>query len=246
MRILKVFYSILFTGVVITACQKDALDVIEDIPEPNQEFTVPDVPSEIAQMMSDEDLALFKAGPGDDYIQRSEFRNARRSHGRWHPVLMRLGYHLQMVPIGGTSCEPGQFQPCFGPGSSGDPNECLASVVGAAGMTVADGYWFFKPVHSEYYPVFCLDDYSGYGQGFYQVNDDLLWLEAQNGPFNYDEEGNITFCRRGHYVPGESSGKFSGAMGWEVMISYTAAENDPGTHMGIGYSDVIIFGWVYW
>ncbi len=71
-------------------------------------------------------------------------------------------------------------------------------------------------------------------------------MEAENGPFNYNENGDITFCRRGNYVPEKSEGRFSGAIGWEVMISYTTVENDPGNNNGIGYSDVIIFGWVYY
>ena len=194
--------------------------------------------------MSDEDLAKFQAGPGEEYLQMPEFANGRRSRGHWYPVLMKLGYHLQIGPIGGTSCQPGEYQFCITP--EGPDFECLNAMVGAAGMTVTDGYWFRKKLHSEYYPVFCGPDYAGYGQGFYQLEDGLLWLEAENGPFNYDEYGNSTFVRRGNYIPDQSTGSFSGAIGWEIMISYTAYENSPSISPdGTGYSDVIIFGWVF-
>ncbi len=244
MKALKKIYLFLFAGLLVISCQKDSLDPVQEIQKPGSEFEVPTVPNDIANMMSDGDLAKFQAGPGEEYLQMIKRSNARRARGNWYPVLMNLGYHLQISPIGGTSCLPGDFVPCFGPGAPADPTECLANIVGATGMTLADGYWFGKQVHSEYYPVFCGADYSGYGQGFYQLDNGLLWLEAENGPFQFDEAGNATFCRKGKYVPEQSNGIFAGALGWEVMVSHTAAVDSP-TDDGIGYSNVIIFGWVF-
>jgi hypothetical protein len=244
MRILKSYYLFLFVGLMVISCQKDSLDPVQVVDEPSTDFEVPVVPDEIASLMSDDDLAKFQAGPGEEYLQMPEFANGRRSRGHWYPVLMKLGYHLQFGPFVGESCDAPT--PCFGPtGPTGAPGcEDPANYIGIMGMTYAEGYWFSNKVHSEYYPVFCLPDYAGYGSGFYQVNDDQLWLEAENGPFQVDEEGNSMFVRRGNYSPEHSTGSFSGAIGWEVMISYTAAENSPQDD-GTGYSDVIIFGWVF-
>ncbi len=70
-------------------------------------------------------------------------------------------------------------------------------------------------------------------------------VEAQNNPFNYDEMGNSWFYRYGTYNGGLSSGIFEGAYGWEIMISYTPYETNPGLNpQGIGESQVVIFGWV--
>lgn len=246
MRPFRVFLFMLMMGLMVISCQKDASEPAQTAPSSDQEFVVPDIPDEIAALMLDEDLAMFKAGPGEEFLGKLAQENARKTKGHWYPVLMKLGYHLQFVPIGGESCAPGDFIPCFGPGAPADPSECLARIVGSTSITVADGYWFARSVHSEYYPVFCLPDYSGYGTGFYQLENGTLWLEAENDPVKNDDMGNMMFCRKGHYLPGQSDGIFSGAIGWEKMISYTAAEDNPSNSAdGTGYSDVVIFGWVY-
>jgi hypothetical protein len=246
MRPLKVFLFMLLMGLMVISCQKDATEPAQPVPSSDQEFVVPDIPDEIASLMSDEDMAMFKAGPGEEFTGKLSQDNARKARGHWYPVLMKLRYHLQFVPIGGESCAPGDFTPCFGPGAPADPTECLASIVGSAGITGADGYWFSKAVHSEFFPVFCGPDYTGYGYGFYQVDKGMLWIEAENGPVHYDNEGNSTFVRKGNYNPEQSTGCFAGAVGWEVAIMYTATEDNPANAPdGIGYSDVVIFGWVY-
>lgn len=246
MKVLKLSYLFFLIGLFVISCQKESDEPLQELKSPAQEFDVPVIPDEIASLMSTEDLARFKAGPGEEYLQRSALNNARLSCGRWYPVLMKLGYHLQFVPIGGTSCQPGEFVPCFGPGAPSDPTECLNSIVGSAGMTYANGNWFTKTVHSEYYPVLCGEDYAGYGQGFYRLQNGLLWLEGENGPFHYDDEGNATFFREANYIGDQSTGSFEGAFGWEVTISYTAVENNPKYSAdGTGYSDVITFGWVH-
>ena len=137
MKILKSYYLFLFVGLMVISCQKDSLDPVQVVDEPTTDFEVPTVPDEIASLMSDEDLAKFQAGPGEEYLQMPEFANGRRSRGHWYPVLMKLGYHLQIGPIGGTSCQPGEYQFCITP--EGPDFECLNAMVGAAGMTVTDG-----------------------------------------------------------------------------------------------------------
>ena len=247
MKTLKSIFLFIVAGLMVLSCQKDSLEPVDEFTVSNGEFTVPIIPDEIAAMMSDEDIARFNAGPGEEYLQSFNTENARRRHGRWHPVLMNLGYHLQFGPFVGESCDAPI--PCFGPtGPTGAPGcEDPANFIGSMGKTTADGYWFRNAVHSEYYPVLCGPDYVGYGQGFYQLEKGLLWLDAENGPFNYDDEGNATFCRKGRYNGDKSDGKFAGAFGWEIAISHTAPENNPANpaNMGQGYSDVIIFGWVY-
>lgn len=253
MKSLKSLFFFTLMGLLVISCQRDSVapDAINFIDE--EAFIVPDIPYEIAQMMSAEDIAKFKAGPGEEFLELPGDPNARRMRGRWYPVLMKLGFDLQFMPFGGESCgapepcftlEGDELVPTFTPGCVYTPQP---SGIGIMGNTIADGYWFSNKVHSEYFTVFCMPDYAGYGQGFYQLNDGVLWLEATNGPFQVDEEGNVTFVRRGNYVPVQSTGVFEGAKGWEIMISYTAVENSPSIDPeGKGYSDVIIFGWVYY
>jgi hypothetical protein len=247
MKTVKSIKIIFLVGIFVFSCQKDNMEPIHEEIKSDQAIQMPEIPDDIAKMMSEEDVAKFLAGPGEEYLQLPGFNEARRRHGRWHPVLMKLGYHLQFGPFVGESCD--NPIPCYSPtGPTGAPGcEDPTKQLGMMGMTFSDGYWFSKEVHSEYFPVFCNPDYAGYGQGFYQLDNGLLWLEAENGPFQVDEEGNVTFARRGNYVPVQSTGVFEGAKGWEIMISYTAVENSPSIDPeGKGYSDVIIFGWVYY
>jgi hypothetical protein len=244
MRVTILFSSLFFLSVLFISCEKDVVVEPEYSDQLVQEYEIPEIPEFIARRMSESDIIKFKAGPGEAFLKNE---NAERGRSRWHPVLMFLNYNLQFVPIGGESCQPGEFVPCFGPYAppDADPNECLANLVGTTGLTYASGNWLRKNVYSEYYPVFCAPDYSGYGSGFYLVESDKLVVEAQNNPFNYDEMGNSWFYRYGTYNGGLSSGIFEGAYGWEIMISYTPYETNPGLNpQGIGESQVVIFGWV--
>lgn len=247
MKRFKISYLFFLLGMLLISCENESIDTeVVSQEESLEQFDVPEIPADIKSMMSTEDLALFEAGPGKEYLSNEMSKGTRGKHGRWHPILMKLGYNLQIGPFVGESCETPV--PCFdenGPtGAEGcdDP----ANFKGATGVTVADGYLYSKPVHSMYFPVFCFPDYAGYGEGFYQLENGMLWVEAKNGPFYYDEEGNSSFRRIGKYNPDKSQGIFSGVRGWEIALLYTAAENNPGTNNGIGYSDVIIFGWAYW
>jgi len=246
MNRIKISYLFLLMGMFFISCENESIEPEVVSQESQEQFTVPEIPTEIKSMMSTEDLALFEAGPGKDFLNSEVNKSARGKRGRWHPILMKLGYNLQIGPFVGESCE--SPIPCFdenGPtGAEGCNN--LANYIGATGVTVADGFLYSKPVHSMYFPVFCFPDYAGYGEGFYQLENGLLWVEANNGPFHYDAEGNSRFRRIGHYSPSKSQGIFSGARGWEIALLYTAAENNPGTNNGVGFSDAIIFGWAYW
>ena len=234
----------------ITACEKTEVTPLDNTEEFTQEFVVPEIPADIAAMMRPEDIERFKAGPGEEYLNAVRARSLyghSRGPARWHPVMMHMEYMLQFIPIGGTSCT--EFVPCFGMGAPTDPTEvaaCLASQVGVAGQTEAFGKWLGSDIHAIYWPVFCLPDYAGDGSGFYEAEEGALWLYATNDPFMVDAEGNITFYRHGNYLPDPSTGIFSGAYGWETSIMYTAYENSPENNPeGIGFSDVITFGWVF-
>ncbi len=241
MKVSILFLRLIFLSIFLIACEKDTIVEPEYSNQLVQEYEVPEIPEIIANRMSESDIIKFKAGPGEEFLKHE---NITRSRSRWHPVLMFLNYDLQFVPIG-YSCEPGEFVPCFGPYAPADPTECLENMVGSTGLTFASGNWLRKHVYTEYYPVFCLPDYSGYGSGFYRVESDDLWVEAQNSPFNYDEMGNSWFYRYGNYQGEQSTGRFDGAYGWEIMISYTPSETNPGLDPnGIGQSQVVIFGWV--
>lgn len=241
METLKVIFIFVFTGFFVISCQKETTTPVQKTQESDAEFTVPEIPDEIAIYMSDEDKALFRAGPGEEFLQDPTLKSFHLRKGQWHPVLMKLGYHLQFWPV--CSCEPGNVVPFLNP--DGSPTGACDLPGGSAGITYADGYWFSKPVHAEYYPVFCAPDYDGYGTGFYQHKDSKLFLEAVNDPFHYDEEGNFTFLRKGHYVPGKSTGEFENSVGWEYTIIYTADENNPAKDpLGQGYSVSVTFGWV--
>ncbi|MCB0636035.1 MAG: hypothetical protein KDC54_05435, partial [Lewinella sp.] len=191
MRVVHLVYLLLFAGLVFVACQKESVAITDEPVSEEPLYTVPEIPAEIAEMMTAEDRARFEAGPGEKYLAMTE-DNARFHpgiyHGRWHPVLLRLGYDLQFVPIGGD-CQ-GDFEICFD--QNGVPNPiCFTpqgefQPVGATGQTVADGYWkAHVPLHAVYWPVFCAPDYAGYGQGYYQVGGqgNTLHLMAENTPF---------------------------------------------------------------
>jgi len=232
MKTYRTFLCFLLMWLFAVACEKESTEEIEDMSDQVPEFAVPDIPDEIASLMSEDDLNLFKEGPGDTYLVESALKSTRK--GFWHPVLMKLDYDLWIWP--NSTCDTWSGPPSF-------PLDF--EPLGACGFTVADGKWLFRPVHSEYYPIFCFPDYAGRGEGFHQIENGMLKLIGENTPFHFDEDGNSTFRRYGHYLGDQSTGIFEGARGWEIMISYTAAENSP-SNTGQGLSTVIIFGWVYY
>jgi hypothetical protein len=233
MKTFRIFSIVFLMGLLLASCEKESLEPVQDLSDQNTEFTVPDIPEDIAALMSDEDIALFKAGPGEIYLEESTLKSTRRKCGRWHPVLMMLEYELQIWPI--NSCDTWTDVPDF------------VAPVAVAGVTEAVGNWFFQHVESMYFPVFCFaTGHAGHGQGFYELPKGKLFLEGENTPFEYDDDGNATFRRYDRFV-GAHSGIFEGARGWEIMISYTAEENNPGNSpTGQGLSQTIAFGWVYY
>lgn len=236
MKTFRAILTLSLLGLLVFSCEKEGPEPVQDLSDQDIEFAVPDIPDDIAALLSDEDIELFKAGPGDLYLEESALKSSRRRHGRWHPILMRLEYKLQIWPI--SSCDTWSGTPCF-------PPDCMP--MGACGFTIADGKWFYKAVHSEYYPVFCQPDYAGYGQGFHETDGGKLSFTGENTPFRYDDEGNATFRLDGQIVGDASTGIYEGARGWEIMISYTAAENSPSnSDTGQGLSQTITFGWIYY
>ncbi len=140
MRVTILFSSLFFLSVLFISCEKDVVVEPEYSDQLVQEYEIPEIPEFIARRMSESDIIKFKAGPGEAFLKNE---NAERGRSRWHPVLMFLNYNLQFVPIGGESCQPGEFVPCFGPYAppDADPNECLANLVGTTGLTYASGNW---------------------------------------------------------------------------------------------------------
>ncbi len=244
MKTFRFLLAFLLMGVFVISCEKRDLATDQEIKDQDEEFTIPEIPEEIASFMSEEDIALFNQGPGEALLSEPALKSSRSWRGRWHPVLMKLGYHLQFYPV--SSCVTGEMIPCYN--MDGTPTgACPSGPGGVTGITYAEGKWFCRPVYSEYVPVFCVPDYAGYGQGFYELDKGTLYLEAENLHFHYDEEGNITFRRNGSYYGDQSTGCFEGARGWEIAIIYTAAEDDPGNSpTGQGYGTAIIFGWVFY
>ncbi len=246
---MKKLFTILILGaglMLITACEKEEITRIENTPEVAAEFTVPELPPEIEAMMPADELEKFKAGPGEKYL--NQIRSRSWNGGRWHPVIMQLDYFLQFAPIG-YSCAPGEFVFCVGPMAPPDINtpDCIANQVGMSGQTIADGYWFWKAVHAEYYPVFCgANGLAGYGNGFYALNNGSLALTAESTPFQYNDNGDIIFYRYGQYIGDQSTGVYEGAFGWEVSVMYTPAETYPDPVTGQGASEVITLGWVHY
>lgn len=248
MKNLFLFLFLAAGMLLITACEETELNPAEPTPQIADQFTVPDIPADIEAMLSPEDIALFKAGPGEEYINAVRTRSLgghANGPARWHPVMIHMGYNLQFVPLGGTSCDMGDFEPCFGPGAPADPTDCLANMVGTGGIAFGDGKWLGSDIHSEYYPVFCLPDAAGYGEGYMEAEEGVLWFSGTSTPHIRDDEGDKTFYLFGTYVPEQSTGIFEGAFGWETAFVFTAAENDPEQNNGIGYSDVVIYGWVF-
>lgn len=236
MKTFRIILPVFLMGFLVVSCEKENLNPALDLSDQKTKFIVPDIPEDIAVLMSDEDIALFKAGPGEIYLEESALKSTRRKCGRWHPVLMLLEYNLQIWPM--ASCSSWSGPPSF---------PLTFQPMGAGGKTWAYGSWLFTPVYSEYYPVFCFPDYSGHGQGFHETDKGMLRLTGENTPFQIDDQGNSTFRRTGQYLGAQSTGIFEGARGWEVMVSYTAAENSPSNNpTGQGLSQTIAFGWVYY
>ena len=236
MKTFRIFSTVFLMGLLVVSCEKESLEPVQELSDQNTEFTVPDIQEDIAALMSEEDISLFKAGPGEIYLEESALKSTRRRCGRWHPVLMLLEYNLQMWPM--PSCDSWSGPPSF---------PLTFQPMGAGGMTWADGSWFFRTVHSEYYPIFCFPDHAGHGQGFHETAKGKLSYVGENTPFQYDDQGNATFRLDGQIVGAQSTGIYEGARGWEIMISYTAAENSPSNSpTGQGLSQTITFGWVYY
>ena len=242
MKIKSFIYAVLGIGLFMAACQKEP--ITNPSSQTQSTFVVPVIPDDIVNLMSEEMIAEFKAGPGETYLDALQLRT---SEGKWHPILLRTNYSIQSVPIGGTSCNPGEFYPCFRPGAPSDPSGCLAELVSAMMLTVADGHWLTGSVHCEYTNIFCAPDFSGYGSGFYQTGTSRLAVDAVTTPTDYDHYNNVTFHRIGQYNGVMSTGRYSGAMGWEKSIMFTRPENNPyNSPDGTGSSSVITYGWCYW
>jgi hypothetical protein len=258
MRVVHLVYLLLFVGLVVVACEKDSVAVVDEPMVEEPLYTVPEIPAEIADLMTAEDRARFEAGPGEAYLARAEAAAARwraRPHRpRWHPVILKLDYNLAFVPIGGD-CASGNFYPCFdetGPNPACFPPNQPPAFTGSTGYTYAEGYWRgHQPLFAEYWQTFCAPDYAGGGQGNYQVNgpDNKLFLSAYTTPMVPTPVlGNCVdfyFYRFGEYTGGE--GMFEGAIGWEISRIFTLAENDPGCDPnGLGLSTAVTFGWAYY
>ena len=69
MKTLNPFYLILLLGLLVVSCQTDSTEPVDEIDASTSEFVVPEVPADIAALMSEDDLALFKAGPGEEFLQ---------------------------------------------------------------------------------------------------------------------------------------------------------------------------------
>ena len=244
------FLLLVFAGMLIyTACEKTGIGPIEETPEYTQEYTVPEIPPEIAALMRPEDIARFKAGPGDEYLNavraRSLFGHSQ-GPARWHPIMMHIGYDLQFVPIAGINCEPGNFHVCI-------PGTCMDEPIGLIGETQGLGKWLGSDIYAHYTPIFCgITGWDGYGEGVYESIDDrlegehILVFSALHDPSYYDDEGNLIFYRHADFAAGSSTGIFEGAFGWETAIIVTTPENNPENDpYGQGYSEAVHFGWVF-
>ena len=141
MKTLRIISTAFLMGLLVVSCEKESLEPVQDLSDQNTEFTVPDIPQDIAVLMSEEDVRLFKTGPGDIYLEESALKSTRKRGGRWHPVLMLLEYNLQIWPM--PSCNTWSGPPSF---------PLTFQPMAAGGKTWADGSWLFTPVHSEYYP----------------------------------------------------------------------------------------------
>ncbi len=269
MRVIHLVFSLLFVGLVVVSCEKDSEAVMEEPLEAMPLYTVPEIPAEIAELMTAEDRARFEAGPGEAYLARAEektlhYRSGRRP--RWRPVLLRLEYNLAFVPISvpeGADCLNGEYVICIDPTTrmpvpenipqcfpNGFPPDAVPNFSGSTGYTYAEGYWRGqRPLIAEYWNTFCAPDYAGSGYGNYQVNgpENKLYLTATTTPIVPTPVlGNCVdfyFYRLGEYTGGE--GIFTDAFGWEVTRIFTLAENDPTcSEDGLGQSTAITFGWV--
>jgi len=87
MKTIKALSFILFLGLLIVSCEKESPKPAKEINDQETAFVVPEIPEDIAALMSDEDQDLFKAGPGERYQEESTLKSGRNHRGRWQVVL---------------------------------------------------------------------------------------------------------------------------------------------------------------
>ncbi len=247
---------VLAAGVLfITACEETELDPAELSPQITDQFSVPDIPPEFTELMRPEDIAMFRAGPGDAYTDavrtRSLYGHAQ-GPARWHPILFYSGYDMQFVPFGGTSCDPGEFYICP---EAPDIGACFANPLGVTGIVQSDAKWLGSDIHAVYFPVLCAvsaNSFAGYGQGYWEAFDkkltgeNKLFSDGEHEPTYTDAEGNSILYINLTFRDDLSTGIFEGAFGWATAIVSTSPENDPANDPnGLGSSEAVHFGWVF-
>lgn len=126
----RFFLAGLFFSLTIIACQKDNFTDVPEITDGRtMAFEAPDVPPEVAQHFTAEELEVFRAGPSEAMLEGVV--ESRR--GRWHPLIVMFEMELYHRPVT-NSCEDPVI--CY------DPSGCGGEWVGYAELYTFEGTWF--------------------------------------------------------------------------------------------------------
>ena len=227
----------LLLGLMVVACQKDDFtDVPEAIDKPAIAFEAPDVPAEIAQYFTAEELEAFRAGPSEAMQEGVENRR-----GSWHSLSVLYEMELNHRPVTNSCTEP---IICTNLMECSDPNLW----VGYAELYTFEGTWFgHGPVSGgSSGSVHCKS-----GEIFPPSN---LWVSYNNAELHYTStqlsgvtgnDGSIVMIIRHDYYGG--TGMFAGAYGYAYTRLYAHQDNLPNLFTGEpGHATGYTLGWLHY
>ncbi|MCB0568348.1 MAG: hypothetical protein KDC66_01220 [Phaeodactylibacter sp.] len=236
--IFRVLLAALLLGLLAVGCQEDDFTVAPEAEQEHiQAFNVPEIPAEIAQHFTEEELATFQAGPPKEMLEGVESR-----YGSWHPVVAILEVEFNHRPVTGTYDEPyicSSVAEC--PPSAGN-------WLGYAELYTFEGTWFgMGPVtggstgsihffNGQVLPP--VKTWMQFG------NSELLFQTAHLSAVNGDD-GSIVMILREDFYGG--TGMFTGAYGYVYVRLYTHVNDLPGLLTGApGHAYVFDIGWVHY
>ena len=235
--IFRVLLAGLFLGLLAVGCQKDN---VATIPEGDQEqiqaFKVPEVPAEIAQHFTEEELAAFRAGPSQEMLDGVESRA-----GSWHPLVVMYEMELYHRPVT-NSCE----EPVICTNLMECSNPYLW--VGYAVLYTFEGTWFGHgpitggssgSIHCNTGEVFPPS------QTWVSYGDNELYFTGERLSSVSGNNGSIVLIDRFDYTGG--TGMFDGAYGYAYGRTYAHQDDLPDLFAGTpGHAIGFTMGWLHY
>lgn len=236
--IFRFFLAGLLFSLMVAGCQKDTFtDVLKDADEPGMAFEAPDVPPEVAQHFTVEELEAFRAGPSEAILEGTV--ESRR--GRWHPLIVAYQMELNHRPVT-NSCE----DPVVHTDPMAYPNPGLW--VGYAEIYTFEGTWFGHgpitggstgSIHcgtGEVFPP---------AQTWVRYRDDELYFSTTELSNEVGNNGTIILTLQHNYYDG--TGKFAEAYGSAFGRLYAQPDDLPNLFTGEpGHAIGFTLGWLHY